>query len=300
MSPRARMPQPIATPVVRRAVRPFASGLGWIAAMLVVLATEPEVLKLDLHGGDAAVRLAIVGIAAAFGVMAVRSVVGTVFPSESGAMSPLRTIASWTGYGLLVLLVTSAAGVNLSGFLLGSAVIGVVVGVAAQSSLGNLFAGAVLLIVRPYRLGDWVSIRTAGFGVEYEGEVTAVGAVYTTLVADGRVLRIPNSVAIASVTRVDELPLRAAMDAVVPDTVSPRVLRKTMRDALGLRNGDSVVVWPMLVSAESHMLTCRIEVRARRAVDAGAVADVIRSGAPEADRPLRAAPGLPERTAAAR
>jgi small-conductance mechanosensitive channel len=299
MPPRARIPQPIASPVVRRAVRPFASGFGWIAAMLVVLAAEPEVLKLDLRGGDAAVRLAIVAIAAAFGVMAVRSVVGTVFPSDSAAMSPLRTIATWTGYGLLILLVTSSAGVNLSGFLLGSAVIGVVVGVAAQSSLGNLFAGAVLLIVRPYRLGDWLSLRTAGFGVEYEGEVIAVGAVYTTLDADGRVLRIPNSVAIGSVARVDELPLRAAMDAVVPDTVSPRVLRRSMRDGLGLRDGDRVVVWPMLISSESRTLTCRIEVRARRAVDAGAVADVIRSAAPDAERPLLAAVPSPDRTPAA-
>ena len=56
-------------------------------------------------------------------------------------------IAGYTivGFGVLTLL-----HVNLGNLLVGGAITGVVVGIAAQQTLGNFFAGLVLLFARPY------------------------------------------------------------------------------------------------------------------------------------------------------
>jgi small-conductance mechanosensitive channel/CRP-like cAMP-binding protein len=59
-------------------------------------------------------------------------------------------------------------GFELTPFLAGSAVVGAVVGLALQETLGNLFAGIALHIEAPFRVGDWVRLG------EREGEVQQV------------------------------------------------------------------------------------------------------------------------------
>ncbi len=69
----------------------------------------------------------------------------------------------------------------------------VVVGLAAQSTLGNLIAGISLVIYRPFKLGDRVQV-TAPSGLE-TGVVVNIDLGYTLLrTADQRLLVIPNSV----------------------------------------------------------------------------------------------------------
>jgi small conductance mechanosensitive channel len=69
----------------------------------------------------------------------------------------------------------------------------VVVGLAAQSTLGNLIAGISLVIYRPFKLGDRVQV-TAPSGLE-TGIVVNIDLGYTLLrTADQRLLVIPNSV----------------------------------------------------------------------------------------------------------
>ncbi len=68
----------------------------------------------------------------------------------------------------------------------------VVVGLAAQSTLGNLIAGISLIIYRPFKVGDRVQV-SAPIGVE-TGIVLNIDLGYTLLrTADQRLLVIPNS-----------------------------------------------------------------------------------------------------------
>jgi small-conductance mechanosensitive channel len=48
--------------------------------------------------------------------------------------------------------------------LVGGALTGVIVGIAAQQPLSNLFAGLVLLITRPLAVGQWVGIHSGALG----------------------------------------------------------------------------------------------------------------------------------------
>ncbi|MDF0604294.1 mechanosensitive ion channel family protein [Neisseriaceae bacterium TC5R-5] len=83
--------------------------------------------------------------------------------------------------------------------LAGASVASVVIGLAAQSTLGNLVAGLAITIYRPFRLGDTLQV-SAPNGTEI-GEVSSISLGYTTLRSwDGRLVVIPNSVAASQVT----------------------------------------------------------------------------------------------------
>src|SRR6202021_974385 len=83
--------------------------------------------------------------------------------------------------------------------LAGASVASVVIGLAAQSTLGNLVAGVSITIYRPFRLGDTLQVA-APTGTEIGGvELISLG--YTTLRAqDGHLIVLPNSIAASQVT----------------------------------------------------------------------------------------------------
>jgi small-conductance mechanosensitive channel len=77
--------------------------------------------------------------------------------------------------------------------LAGAGVASVVIGLAAQSTLGNLVAGISITIYRPFRLGDVLQVTTPT-GTEI-GVVEWISLGYTTLrTADARLVVLPNSV----------------------------------------------------------------------------------------------------------
>ena len=83
--------------------------------------------------------------------------------------------------------------------LAGASVASVVIGLAAQSTLGNLVAGVSITIYRPFRLGDTLQV-TAPTGTEI-GVVELISLGYTTLRAqDGHLIVLPNSIAASQVT----------------------------------------------------------------------------------------------------
>ncbi|HET7293536.1 MAG TPA: mechanosensitive ion channel family protein [Vicinamibacteria bacterium] len=79
-------------------------------------------------------------------------------------------------------------GFELTPFLAGSAVVGAVVGLALQDTLGNLFSGIALNTDSPFRLGDWVRVG------DQEGRVEQVSWRSTRLRSwFGDSLVIPNA-----------------------------------------------------------------------------------------------------------
>lgn len=83
--------------------------------------------------------------------------------------------------------------------LAGVSVASVVIGLAAQSTLGNLVAGVSITIYRPFHLGDTLQVA-APTGTEI-GTVESISLGYTTLrAADGHLVVLPNSIAASQVT----------------------------------------------------------------------------------------------------
>lgn len=101
--------------------------------------------------------------------------------------------------GLAVILITlQLFAIEVTQLLVGGAFATVLVGIAAQQSLSNLFAGLVLLLARPVDVGDQVLIKSGALGGELRGKVTEVGITYVRLdTADGP-LHLPNSQVLAA------------------------------------------------------------------------------------------------------
>lgn len=90
--------------------------------------------------------------------------------------------------GLLVLVV--AAGywdLQLSGLAAIVASAGVAIGLALQGSLSNFAGGFIILLLRPFKVGDYIQTG------QFEGAVEQIGVFYTTLTTvDNKVVLIPN------------------------------------------------------------------------------------------------------------
>lgn len=179
-------------------------------------------------------KFLVIGLTVAFAVLgasAVRSAGRESFRVSStrsgpSAASALRLVVSVFGYGLVLLGILQLINVNLGSLLVGGAVTGVVVGIAAQQSLGNFFAGLVLMFARPYVPGQRIIVRSGAMGGSYEGEIVDAGLLYTTMITAEGPVNFPNSGLLASAVGpapdpvVDANPedIRVA-DPVAPPTV---------------------------------------------------------------------------------
>ena len=99
----------------------------------------------------------------------------------------VNELLRWVLYIILFLTVIQKVGVPVSSFLGALAAAGVAIGLALQGSLSNFAGGIMLLILKPFRIGD--SIEAIG----HLGIVERIGMFYTTIIKFGneRVI-IPN------------------------------------------------------------------------------------------------------------
>jgi small conductance mechanosensitive channel len=115
---------------------------------------------------------------------------------------------------LVLFVVLRVAGIEARALLLGGAFTAVILGLAAQQTLGNVIAGTVLLSARPFRVGDRVRLQGGPIAGQIEGMVSSQGLLYTTFTTgDGPVL-VPNSV----VLNVSVLAQGTSVDGERPST----------------------------------------------------------------------------------
>ena len=101
--------------------------------------------------------------------------------------------------GLATILITlELFGIGVTQLLVGGAFATVLVGIAAQQSMANVFAGMVLLLARPVDVGDQVSIRSGALGGELRGDVTEIGITYVRLDTSDGPVHLPNSQVLAA------------------------------------------------------------------------------------------------------
>jgi small-conductance mechanosensitive channel len=80
---------------------------------------------------------------------------------------------------------------------LGGAFTAVIVGLAAQQTLGNVIAGTVLLSARPFRVGDRVRLQGGQIAGQIEGTIGSLGLLYTTFATEEGSIMVPNSVVLS-------------------------------------------------------------------------------------------------------
>ena len=84
--------------------------------------------------------------------------------------------------------------VNTATLAVGGAFTAVLLGLAAQQTLGGIFAGIVLQSTRPFRVGERVRLVGGALAGSLEGTVSSLGLFYTTLSQGADRLLVPNNV----------------------------------------------------------------------------------------------------------
>ncbi len=122
-------------------------------------------------------------------------------PATAGTVGFLIRLAT---VAVALVLALRVAGISARTLAIGGAFTAVILGLAAQQTLGNLFAGTVLLSARPFRVGDRVRLQGGPLAGQIEGVVSSLGLLYTTFATGEDSILVPNS----AVLSVAILPLR--------------------------------------------------------------------------------------------
>lgn len=107
---------------------------------------------------------------------------------DESAVRFIDSFVKYSLYFLLVILIASWMGVDAASIiaLLGSA--SVAVGLALQGSLSNLAGGVLILILKPFSIGDYIRD-----GLGNEGTVDTIDVFYTHLITpDNKSIVLPN------------------------------------------------------------------------------------------------------------
>ena len=260
---------------VGRARRQAAGLVLLLAGVLLVYANRKQFFGAGL---DTPVRAATVLALVVLGWALARDIGRAAAPPVFRRMDPAT--AGTVGFLIrfLTVLITSVAALRVAGLrpqtlALGGAFTAVVLGLAAQQTLGNLIAGMVLLSARPFRVGERVRLQAGPLAGRTEGVVSSLGLLYTTLARGEDRIMIPNSVVLSAVI----VPLRE------PEPVDVKV-----RLGAGIRPSDVQAILDEHVASPTRLaprvlleevdrqdIVVRVQATPERASDGAQLADEI-------------------------
>jgi len=97
-------------------------------------------------------------------------------------------------YVTAIILALDIVGINVMPFIAGAGVAGLAIGFAAKDTLSNLIAGVLLIIDRPFEIGDRIEVWSAPAGSATWGDVVDIGLRATKIkTTDNIVIIIPNN-----------------------------------------------------------------------------------------------------------
>ena len=96
-------------------------------------------------------------------------------------------------FSFTIVIVLDLVGINILPIIAGAGIFGIAIGFAAKDTLSNLIAGVLLMIVRPFEVGHWISVWDTSSGSSW-GEVLDIGIRATKIkTADNIIIIIPNN-----------------------------------------------------------------------------------------------------------
>lgn len=218
--------------------------------------------------------IAVAGLGWAFAGDVGKAAAPTFFrrmdPSTAGTVGFILRLAT---VAITILGALAILQVPLATLAFGGSITAIVLGLAAQQTLGNLFAGMVLLSARPFRVGMRVRLQAGSLGGPIDGVVSSLGLLYTQLARGQDVILIPNTVVLSSVVVPEREPepvdVRVKLHSGISATAIQGMLdeniqtptRREPRVQLEEIDGDNVVV--------------RIQAIPERAADGAKLADEI-------------------------
>ena len=191
---------------VKEKTRPWKETIALILAIAAATVSHnaPSVFSSLLEVRYA--RLVGYGLAIVFLALATVAVLGisaktrNFFEPRLGTAhaAVIRYTVLLAGILVIVVITLQLFHVPVGQLVVGTALTSVLLGIAAQQSLSNIFAGLVLLLSRPFRVGDAIQLRAGALGGQLQGVVTEIGITYIRLDTGDTVMSVPNSQVLAA------------------------------------------------------------------------------------------------------
>jgi small-conductance mechanosensitive channel len=189
--------------------------------------------RRELFGTDEPVRVIAAVVMLALGWQLARDIGRSLEPglyrrtdrATAGTIGFLTRLVFFAAAAFLSLRV---AGFTPQTLAVGGAITAVVVGLAAQQTLGNLIAGMVLIAARPFRVGDRVRLQAGGLAGQTEGVVATLGLLYTTFAQGDDSIMVPNNVVLSAAV----VPLREPASVDLRARLRPDVMPSQVQTLL--------------------------------------------------------------------
>ena len=206
------------------AVIAFAAAAGFIVSTLISKNTIPSQYAQPIYA-------IIVLVSGYIWVRIVTAVIEKIVEPTIGVTKAhgIKNVFYIIAGILLVLIVSAIYRYDLTGVLVGAGFAGIVLGLAAQQVLGNIFGGLSLIASRPFEIGDRITLATWQYGLMAEtypheammngftGVVTDITIFFTKMDLDnGTPAVFPNSVVVGAMavnhSRISSRTVRVRMD----------------------------------------------------------------------------------------
>jgi small conductance mechanosensitive channel len=147
---------------------------------------------------------------------------------------------------LVIIMAITRLGVDASAFAALIASAGVAIGLALQGSLSNIAGGFLILLVKPFRVGDYIKEDSNG----NEGTVAAIDLFYTRIqTIDNKIVVVPNGIitnsSLTNVTRQEErlIDIRVGIGYEDDITQAKEIMRQIAANHAETLNEDTIQVF---------------------------------------------------------
>jgi len=152
------------------------------------------------------IRLAIILVVGIIIIYSLAFLVRKLLPTSFSKQRKMiiNRFVSYSGVVILFFVIVSELNINLTAIFGAAGIIGIVLGVASQTSIGNIVSGFFLVSEKSFELGDVIKIGDKS-GTVYSIDLLSI----KIKTFDNLYLRIPNQTVISSeVTNVTRFPIR--------------------------------------------------------------------------------------------
>ncbi len=106
----------------------------------------------------------------------------------------LNKFSGFIIYAVAIIMALDILGINIMPFIAGAGIAGIAIGFASKDTLSNLIAGILLILDRPFEIGDRIEVWSAPAGSSTWGDVIEIGLRATKIqTTDNIIIIIPNN-----------------------------------------------------------------------------------------------------------
>src|SRR3954468_12028600 len=200
--------------------------------------------RVQLFGLDEPIRIVAAFVLAALGWWAARDVGRSIGPVMSTRLDV--STAGTVGFlirlvllGLTLLVALRIAGLEARSLAVGGAFTAVIIGLAAQTTLGNVLSGLMLISARPFTVGERIRLQAGGIAGQIEGTAIGFGLLYVTFARGEDTILIPNSTVLMSAIVPLKEPASVDLRARLRPEIKPSELQRLLESNVSVRTRDA-------------------------------------------------------------